>query len=1479
MAGERRLIKFLSSLGILFLLFYLSPVAYAHGGINDGHADAAGFGHGQDLSLFLAMPVLISVALGLFYYYRFDTRLSTGSKLGLTLGLFGLVAVGFVISPRREQTTRPALAAGESHGPAGHEADEGQLLGSDHSLESVYSAGLCDPAAPIRAYDIVAINIEMTLNRYLDYDPEGLMYVLRQDLARARQEEAQNQAARTGQAEPAVSAGLQGDAIQPLILRVNQGECLRLSLQNDLAGSEPASLHLHGSGLYVAGAGLPAIAANPEAMVLPGQTVTYEWWVPEDQPEGTHYFHSHGNDRHQTNHGLFGAVIVEPAGSRYLDPVSGQELASGWAAIIQDPGGSDFREFAIVYHEIGTERFRHRNKAGGAVVLSDRLTSAYKPGGRALNYRSEPFMNRLQLQRQTFGNIDHSLAYSSYAFGDPATPINRSYLGDPVKQRVIHGGSEVFHVHHVHGGSIRWRRQPDVEPTAFDHGFEKRPPLLPLATERIDSQSVGPSESYDLENECGSGGCQQSVGDYLYHCHVAHHYLAGMWGIWRVYNTLQDETAAQDDLPPLQELPDRRGRVEPAVTSPELVERTVAWQGQSFEITPANLAEWVERQLPPPGVPKGYDASVLDWQKDGDLYFNEVETDLTWPGYRSSEPGSRPPFYFDPKTGKLAYPFLRPHLGQRPPFAPNHGPAPFLDPISPGRDPPQPGENGPGSLCPAGTNLKEFVIHAINLPLSLSERARVIDPVAQLFVLKEDEEAVRANNGLKTPLAIRANAGEDCVDVIFKNELEDSGQNFFFNKASLHIHFVQFDIQGSDGVNTGFNFEQTIRPFTVEGETVQTGTAAGETRLRLSSVDRFQPGILVGIGMDQADTFEIGRIRAIEGDMLVLDEPLRFDHAPAEIVSAEFLRHRWYPDVQFGTAYFHDHVSALTSWHHGLFGALIAEPPGSTYHAPHTGDEVRSGPVVDIRTEAVVSADITGSFREMVLFLQDDNSLTRVDDSSGSAINMRVEPLAARGGDPARLFSSELHGDPETPLLEAFLGDPIVIRSLVPASNDVHTLHVDGHWFRLEPFSPTSPPVNTVHLGISERYDLMLPGAGGPQQRPGDYLYYNGRSFKLREGSWGLIRVYDDTAETSLQKLPGRETPLRAPPNGAICPAGAPQKVFNIAAIEAPLPMLGSSRPGRLYVLAEDQAAVSAGSQEAEPLVLHVNVGDCLLITLTNDIQTGPVSFHPDLLAADPRDGLGVEAGFNPPQAVAPGQSRTFTYYAHPEIGPAVAMVRDWGNVLENPGLGLYGAIVVGLPGTTYTDPVTGEDMSNRSGWRVDAHPPSGPGYRDFSLFIQEEDELIGTAIMPYSEHVAGVVGLNYRADSLLERQRRNRDTASIFRPDVHGDPATPLLEAFAGDPVRVHVLVPYGEQAHVFTLEGHEWPLEAGRPNSDLLSSVQVGPLEAITVSPFHGAGGVAGLPGDYLYGDHREPFRAAGLWGIFRVLPPGAAGLRPLE
>ena len=1375
-------------------------------------------------------------------------------------------------------TVGPESAAGA--GPAaraGHEGAEGLKLVAAQETDGEGGdgparGGRCDAGAPMRRYDVAAIGIDLTLNRYLDHDPEGRMYVLEEDLDRVRAEEAQNTAARAGAAEPAVSVGLQGDAIQPLTLRVNQGDCLVVRLRNDLPGGEPASLHVHGAPLVVAGTSKPAVAAEPSAMARQGATVTYQWMVEPDEPEGTHHFHSHGDTREQSSHGLFGAVVVEPRGSSWTDPLTGEEAPTGWAAMIRPPEGSPFRETVLYYHEIGHENYQFLDRTGAFVPLVDPITSAYRPGARALNYRSEPFVNRLALQRAATGTIDISLSYSSYAFGDPATPLPRSYVGDPVKQRVVHGGSETFHVHHVHGGAVRWRRQTGVEDSRMDAGLEKRPPVRVTASERTDSQSIGPSETFDVEHECGAGGCQQSAGDFMFHCHVSQHYFAGMWGIWRVYNTQQDGPASTDGLPPLLELPER-DEVRPAVPAAALVDTTVDWSGRSFPIDRGGLEAWVERQLPPRGVPRGYDASVMDWVRQGDVYLNEPETDQVWPGYRARAPGSRPPLLFDPRTGKLAYPVLRPHLGRRPPFAPNHGPAPFLDPDGNGRSPPTPGENGPASLCPAGTQVKELAVNALQVPVPQNARTNVVDPGGQLFALRSERDAVLEDEDRRVPLVLRANAGEDCVDVLLRSELEDNATDPL-SKVGVHIHFVQFDVQGGDGVDTGFGYEQAIRPFRAAGQTVAAPVEAGARTIRLDSAERFQAGAVVGVGMDRDETFEVRRIAAVTNAVLTFDEPLEHPHGAGEVVSAEFVRYRWYPDTQVGTSFFHEHVNPLLSARHGLFGALVVEPPGASYHHPRTGAEVDSGPIADIHGDQPVSVDVSGSFREMVLFVQDDNPLSHIGRSTGSAFNLRAEPLEARGRDPSLAFSSAEAGDPETPLLEAYLGDPLVVRTLVGANNEVHTWHLDGHWFRIEASSITSQPTSTAHLGISERFDLVVPAAGGPQRMPGDYLYYSGRTVKLLEGSWGILRVHGPGEGEGLRSLPGHE---RVPePASDVCPAGAPQRRYTIAAVEVPLPMLGGD-VGKVFVTAADRSAVVTGAKPPEPLVLRASVGDCIDVDLTNGTDA-PVSFHADMLAFDPKRSAGVAAGRNPAQVVEPGESRASRYFASPEVGETVALVRDWADVSTNPGLGLYGAIVVGPRGARYRDPVTGDDAARSSAWRVDVLPPEAPAYRDFTLFLQDEDEGLANHQMPYTTQVRGVAAVNYAAEPLSDRLAVDPDTATLFTGAVHGDPATPVLEAHAGDPVRLRVLAPWSEQSQVFAVEGHRWPVEATREGTPLVSAVKLGGLEALTLVLDGGAGGPARLTGDYVYGNHREPYKEAGQWGLLRVLAPGSGGPRPL-
>ena len=59
--------------------------------------------------------------------------------------------------------------------------------------------------------------------------------------------------------------------------------------------------------------------------------------------------------------------------------------------------------------------------------------------------------------------------------------------------------------------------------------------------------------------------------------------------------------------------------------------------------------------------------------------------------------------------------------------------------------------------------------------------------------------------------------------------------------------------------------------------------------MRVGSGKRFQPGVLVGVGMDQDRTFEVKRVLEVGEDALVFDEPLRYPHAAGEVVSTEFV--------------------------------------------------------------------------------------------------------------------------------------------------------------------------------------------------------------------------------------------------------------------------------------------------------------------------------------------------------------------------------------------------------------------------------------------------------------------------------------------------------------------------------------------------------------------------------------------------------------
>ena len=452
-----------------------------------------------------------------------------------------------------------------------------------------------------RTFDVMALDVKIPLNRYGDNDPMGKLYlatavdgqpnslvvpgetVARTALAAVRAQEASQK----------VSIGLRDDPIQPLSIRANEGDCVTIQFTNKASGG---SFGLHIDGLaFDKGSSGDNIGTNGSSATGGGSSSTYRFWIPEDRRlEGSHYVHPGPGYRSAVDHGLFGTLTVEPPGSTYLDAsTADRPLLSGWEAIIAPAGAPSFREAIKMHHEIGNDNEPVFDRTGAALPQVDALTGSYRPGEFALNYRSEPFRNRLL----TAGR-EKSHSYSSYTFGDPSTPMPRGYVGDPTKFRIVHAGGEKFHVYHLHGGGDRWRYSP-VADTTYNYAetaLTKHPKTVDSPSNRLDAQSIGPGESYNLELEGGAGGVQHSVGDLLFHCHIAKHYVSGMWSFWRVYDTLQPQSLGQDAL---AVLPGRVAAPE-AVDSTQLLGRTMP-DGTVLD-TPSKLDDWVRPQLPPSGV-------------------------------------------------------------------------------------------------------------------------------------------------------------------------------------------------------------------------------------------------------------------------------------------------------------------------------------------------------------------------------------------------------------------------------------------------------------------------------------------------------------------------------------------------------------------------------------------------------------------------------------------------------------------------------------------------------------------------------------------------------------------------------------------------------------------------------------------------------------------------------------------------------------
>ncbi|MFL5387759.1 MAG: multicopper oxidase domain-containing protein [Myxococcales bacterium] len=750
---------------------------------------------------------------------------------------------------------------------------------------SVSAAPGCLPDHPVRSYAVSAIDVDIPLNRWGGHVPGASMYVLDSRLPAVRAQE-------RAPLPDRVSIGLRGDPIQPLVLRANSGDCLVVNFTNR-AREGNAAFHVHGLPSAATRAGAPALG---DARARPGETVTYAFQVPSGPLSERTYLVQDVGDPARGVQGLFGAIVIEPEGSVYRDPETGGPLErSSWDAIIHVRDGHDFREFVLVYHQLAN--------------------------ALAVNYRSEDFRSRFEA-----GGVDEANAYSSYEYGDPATPILRSYLGERTVLRVAHGAGDAYYVHHLHGNSILWRQASRVRPSAVAFGWLEQP-MLPRAPPpekssgrsagaagsddeepehmwvQIDALTFSPGQTHDARIACGAGGCQRAAGDFLYHSHVPQHAERGMWGVWRVFDTFQD------DLPPLPdaEVPPR------AVTSAGLLGRVI--EGKKVvraghlrdPAAEQSIDDLVESQLPPRGERlDARDATVWDWRRidmpEGPVYLGEPDTTDDWANFRSPYPGRRLPILFNPTTGRYAWPPFRPHLGKRPPFSARHTAAPWLGEVAT--------SVRPDGVCPA-TELLHGPDRKTRVFSVAARRGDVLGASSSVSYDTHGKprliERRRADNQ-RYPVVLVAHVGQ-CMDVLFVND--GAGER---RRIDVHAHDVWGDPQASDGIAAGFSYAQQVEAYRDSQRVVTRAVEPGATMLELSNTTRLRPGIWVGIGLgegfcagaegapdprsgpprDADPCTEIRRIAAVDGTKVVLDSPLRFAHAAGQFVDVEFLRFQWF---------------------------------------------------------------------------------------------------------------------------------------------------------------------------------------------------------------------------------------------------------------------------------------------------------------------------------------------------------------------------------------------------------------------------------------------------------------------------------------------------------------------------------------------------------------------------------------------------------
>jgi hypothetical protein len=981
--------------------------------------------------------------------------------------------------------------------------------------------------APVREYHIYAVPAEIVYNDAGDHDPEGQVFILEEDLEDVL----------TGKMNP-----------EPLVIRANVGECVNIKLTNLMP--EGRSNHIHFVSYDVLGSDGLHNGFNYDQTADPGDFMTYRWYADE---EGTIFFHDHINGIEQIMHGHFAMLIVEPEGSEWFDPHTGEPIEAGTQAIVSTPNGEDYREFALLYHDFAPLRDQDND------FVNPDVEHNVNAGVMAMNYRNAPYYRRGP-------DPDPAYVHSSYVHGDPPTPVLEAYDGDPIRIHHLMGPYEEGHNFHVNG--LR------LTPGGAD-------------PEDTVSQTIHVSEAFTYFLEADADALPNPDGlpvyDHLYGSGIVDDLWDGMWGIHRVFGAEVDH---------LQPLPDRQppeGRIsedelkEMGHPAPFLDWETLgrkAWLTYDEDVLKEHIDDWRCKR------DKIHETFRKFWKKKEEAE-KKTKNDES-KGFRKKlrrfvkeeevPRVEKPPFPPDRPARQNEF------VGEIPPLAPD-----------------------PGDPCPADATVREYDVTVFQTEIEFNEYTDH-DPHGIVFALDQHVEEIQAGDRLPEPLTIRANEGE-CIQINLTNELpedfapdhdhpemrtreQDLGIEWEeSNRSSLHPQRIVYDQQGSDGATIGFNFDQTIPP----GETIT---------------------------------------------------------------------YRWFADELLDACVLWDFADIRGHRHHGAFGRLIIEEAGSTWFDPRTAEPLadnNSRFATATTTEGIISVPDGPDFREFPLSFSDGRYIINREDPENCvvppgpdddddapcnqipddpedqgymAINNRAEPFIRRfeNEDAQHLvYDSDVHGDPATPVLNAFLDDPVRFRVHQTADKARGLdFHLAGHqWLRNRnvPESEIIGVNDRFNTGKAYRYDV-LGGAGGLVNSVGDHLYQETKTRRrLEAGAWGIFRVgeeQDDFAEP-VQPIPDRavEIPIQERPGWTVATGDATGNGETDLLIGVPHSDVSGMNAGAVYLFHGPIGDEIPHLGDADVQFLGENTGDEAGITVTIDDAALLIDTANDtryVVEADPND-------------------------------------------------------------------------------------------------------------------------------------------------------------------------------------------------------------------------------------------------------------------